>query len=149
MKNKVVLPLLFAVFIAGAVFAGYKVVSTLRSYDEGEDAYDSLRQNVSNTKEEKPSGNSIFYFGESGIVSGKEPPKTDETDTADTADEAVEEEDPHAGIDFPEVDFEALLAMNGDIVGWIYMEDSPINYPVVQGYDNHQYIKMLQLFDHL
>ena len=35
------------------------------------------------------------------------------------------------------VDFEKLLEMNSDVVGWIrFDEPSEINYPVVQGRDN-------------
>ena len=40
------------------------------------------------------------------------------------------------------VDFEKLLEMNSDVVGWIrFDEPSEINYPVVQGRDNQEYLK--------
>ncbi|MDR3961502.1 MAG: class B sortase [Eggerthellaceae bacterium] len=38
------------------------------------------------------------------------------------------------------VDWDALRAVNPDIVAWIYVPDSPINYPVVQGDDNEEYL---------
>ena len=38
------------------------------------------------------------------------------------------------------VDFDELHRMNSDIVGWIYCEGTPINYPVLQGKDNDQYL---------
>lgn len=41
------------------------------------------------------------------------------------------------------VDFRILKSENQDIVGWIYSEDTPINYPVVQGKDNEYYIDRL------
>ena len=38
------------------------------------------------------------------------------------------------------VDWGALLVVNGDTVGWIYMPNTVINYPVVQGPDNDYYL---------
>lgn len=39
------------------------------------------------------------------------------------------------------VDFAGLQAANEDVTGWIYCEDTPINYPVVQGTDNDYYLR--------
>jgi len=47
------------------------------------------------------------------------------------------------GILWPEVDFEALCNVNSEVVGWIYLEDSKINYPVVRGTDNSYYLNRL------
>lgn len=38
------------------------------------------------------------------------------------------------------VDFNLLLESNGDTVGWIYSEGTPINYPVMQSEDNEWYV---------
>ncbi len=38
------------------------------------------------------------------------------------------------------VDFQGLQSVNGDVAGWIYCEDTPINYPVVLGEDNDFYL---------
>ena len=42
-----------------------------------------------------------------------------------------------------QVDFPALLEKNPDVVGWLYCEDTNINYPVAQGVDNEQYLRRL------
>lgn len=39
------------------------------------------------------------------------------------------------------IDFEALKKENSDIIGWIYCPDTPINYPIVKGKDNKQYLR--------
>ena len=42
-----------------------------------------------------------------------------------------------------EVDFEVLWETNEDVVGWIYCEDTPINFPIVQAEDNDYYLRRL------
>ena len=42
-----------------------------------------------------------------------------------------------------EVDFEVLWETNEDVVGWIYCEDTPINFPIVQAEDNDYYLSRL------
>lgn len=41
------------------------------------------------------------------------------------------------------VDFQKLLEQNNDIIGWLYCEDTPINYPVLQSADNDYYLRRM------
>lgn len=36
--------------------------------------------------------------------------------------------------------FQSLLGMNQDITGWIRLDDTPIDYPILQGEDNRYYL---------
>lgn len=43
----------------------------------------------------------------------------------------------------PVIDWDAALAENEDIIGWIYQPDTVINYPILHGKDNDQYLHTL------
>ena len=67
-----------------------------------------------------------------GDAKGEEPSAPDETP-------AVPDHEPvYAPI---EVDFTELRKVNKDIIGWIYCENTVINYPVVYGRDNEYYLE--------
>jgi sortase B len=59
---------------------------------------------------------------------------------AEVADETVA---PDAGMDDLKLNWDALKAINPDIVGWIMIPDTRINYPIVQTGDNDFYLTHL------
>ena len=54
-----------------------------------------------------------------------------EVESADTANLALSD---------LSVNWDGLRAINPDIVAWVYVPGTPINYPVVQGHDNEEYL---------
>ena len=117
-------------FAGIAIFSGYEIISTLAEYKAGEDAYNDLQQYVSMAE---PTDSSNYEAVD---------PKPNQTgdDRQDEVTVPVNAQEQGPGI---HVDFDALKKINPDVVGWIYLEDSKVNFPVVQGEDNQEYLYWL------
>lgn len=114
--------LLIIVFAVSA----WNVWKILSDYQAGVDNYSNLEQYVSFEGEPPAFEEDI---GRSDAVN------QDEETMPDGLNDAA----------LPSVDFATLSEINSDIVAWIYIEGTEINYPVVQGNDNSYYLN--HLFD--
>ena len=122
-KNKWLLRILIVIFLTVMVISVWKIWEIYSEYRTGEKAYNDISHMISlppNTEEPRPSATTAPSEGTE--------PSSDEDFT-----------------NWPTVDFAALREINPDIVAWIYIEGTEINYPVVQGEDNSFYLK--HLFD--
>lgn len=129
-------PRTLVIFALAAIFlfCGVRIVMIYADYRSGERIYETSRE---------------AFVVETAQPGAPEPPKPSEAPTENAQPEAPPDE--HAeeqpwyltsGEEFPEmsVDFEALLAVNSDIVGWLWIPDTDISYPLLLGSDNAEYI---------
>lgn len=110
--RKAVIVILILLLSGILVFASYMTVKEVREYKEAEQLYEELQEE----------------FVETNPTEGTKP------------DETAEQTEPIEVASIT-VDFTSLPEQNGDIVGWIYCPDTPINYPVVQAEDNDRYLR--------
>jgi len=124
MKKRIQL-LLIVLFAVLFLFSAWQVFGILQTYQNSQTSYAALEQYVS--------------FGNTEALEAR-------PETADNAEPVVMEPMELPDISaWPQVDFDELSKINPEIVGWIYIEGTDINYPVVQGPDNDYYLK--HLFD--
>ena len=101
---------------AAFLFSGFQVVSYFRENRAGE----ALQQELI----------------DQAVIPATQPTQTAPPDS--TLPSAAPVEQPPISVDFA-----VLQAQNPDVVGWIYCEDTVINYPILQGEDNQQYLRRL------
>lgn len=111
---KIIVTVILLILISVIFFLSYKIYSTLHGYKEAEDLYNNI---------------SLEYV--------KDNESTESTETGSSTSSTQSEA-------FPvNVDFDALMNQCPDVCGWLYSENTVINYPLVQSYDNDYYLHRL------
>lgn len=118
MKKKVYL-IAVILFFGIFAFAAWKLVGIGAEYRRGTKEYERLEQYVQIPETEPATDGK-------GAEDGAVPAETQPVDTL-----------------WPQVDFVSLRKINPDVVGWIYIEGTRVNYPIVQADDNDYYLHQL------
>lgn len=112
-KSKVLWSVLLLGISVVFVFSLYQIIDIISGYVEGTETYDKLTEEIVKS-------NDVDMWID-------------------------EKEDISAEIEMAPIsaDFNVLLEQNNDVVGWIYCENTPINYPVLQSEDNNYYLRRM------
>lgn len=107
-------------------YSAFQLFTIYRNYKVGEDEYAKIQGEYTTREEKVLAGES-----EDSMKEGEE--------------DAVAEQGTVSGESGEEylpldVDFQALQAINPDVVGWLEVEALGISYPIVQGKDNAEYL---------
>ncbi len=152
--NKWVRIIVLVVAVCVFCFSGYKIWETLSGYSKAGSAYDNVADmfvtsvDGSGTAEDEPYGDITSSFIDSATPDA---PVSDTGSSENTNDELAGMIGSMESVDWTRwaeqppitVDFDAMLAQWPDVVGWLYCEGTKINYPVLQGDDNDEYLHHL------
>ena len=122
MKRKIIFGLLVLALIMAEAVSAWQVYIPLQEDAESVQTYDNLTAYIHLSEISLPSGSPTE--GQIESITQEEPV-----------------EPPKQA--FPQVDFEALQAINPDVTGWLIIDGTNINYPVVLGRDNQYYLRHL------
>ena len=171
-RNNLLLNVLLIVFAAMFVFALVKLILILKDYREGENIYNNIRGSytaeeesivhtaVERTKKTETLQDPVVTDRESGSgqeSAGSSDPgteqKSEQNNTQqDEADYTAYEHEQqirilHTTFDYiitPVIRFnlDALKAVNPEVCGWIQIDGTHVDYPIVQGQDNSKYLRI-------
>lgn len=123
MKNAILI-IIICLLLMILLLSGWKAYTIWQEYQKGEQTYEDLDQYISVPEKTEPA----------------DPEKTEPTKPGAPEQETQPTEPEEF---WPQVDFEKLQQLNPDVVGWIYIEGTQVNYPIVQGKDNDYYLYRL------
>lgn len=118
------------------IFSVGSIIKTNLDYNEAEDEYSNLSGafTSSETTTQEQEGQStmnqeIIVEQNQGIINL---PANNENLSSQENDK----------LSFKKIDFENLTSLNSDVVGWITLPGTIIDYPIVHSHDNKEYLKL-------
>lgn len=118
--------IIFLISLITLIYSGYKIFEIQKEYMVGNSTYNELNQ----------------YAKVEELIVIKDTEEVEEEEKKEIIRTESKEHKPKTK-DYPEVNFEALKQINDDVMAWIYLKDTKINYPVVKGDDNDYYLNRM------
>ncbi len=115
MKKKQVIKIINIVLVAVFVIAAFNIGKIYYDYNKADNTYNEIQEKY--------------------VISNDVQQATPEPTTNNESQQTKVTELPIT------IDFASLLERNKDVIGWLYCADTVINYPVVQGKNNDQYLR--------
>ncbi len=127
MKKRRIIKIINIFLTVVFVFAAFNIGKIYYDYNKADTAYKDLQSSY------------VTINKDFSVSTKPENDTPEDTDAEHVQESAPKLEEPtNAPLT---VDFNALLNRNKDIIGWLYCPDTIINYPVVQGKSNDQYLR--------
>lgn len=124
---------LTALLMAVCIFSTFMFLRQQLDNSNGNEAYESALEVA--TSQTTPPAKPVVMQAEAAEI-----PETTASPEPIWIPAPLEEEDPYIR-KLGDIDLAALQEKNPDVLGWIFLPDSKINYPILQGEDNEYYLK--------
>ena len=132
-RQRMLLAVLCALFLLIVCVSAWKVYSIQHGYKEAERRYDSLADSVVTTAAPADTSSAQSAAASGSETAEQQPGQQSETPSEDAA--------PAREVSPVSVDFDALRAIGSDVIGWLCLPHTTINYPVAQARDNEYYLE--------
>ncbi|MCL2662836.1 MAG: class B sortase [Oscillospiraceae bacterium] len=117
-SGRLIFAALIAIFLTTGVIAVYNLISTQQSYSAAQNEYAELRQWAPAIASQSPAG-------------------SDSSSNNETQPSGTEQDSAAGQVHIPMPD---LSLLNPDYIGWIRIDGTTIDYPILQGTDNVKYL---------
>ena len=122
MKTKILFLLILLLSLTGSIIVGRKLFSALNEYKEGEEIYGEISRIARNP----------IYTETAESIN----PEITEIALTPEPEELIPSEEEKSS----PIDFDRLAGISPDIRGWIRLEGTKVDYPVMQSKDNDYYL---------